>query len=520
MKRIIITIIIAAVLLLGGCSGGREEPPAEESQSEMNITDTENSITQQADPFGLSFSGSALYDNGVVRAGKSGGLNNSASFTPSETTYRVSLLFTAEPGVTGAVYFLSDGKGDGYRLSLNPRKHKAVLGVLDRGEVSSSITSPCDIREGEPFRITADIGEESVRICFGDDPDAPESMRFDVARNKDAGSMIVFDCGSSADTSFADITLSDLPGRTGQTYQNPVLGSNAESADPFILCDGGTYYLYSTSAPMEGYRVKASEDLLSWRDCGLCLRKDDVYGEPTQTAGFWAPEVYALGSGEGKRYALLYTVDEHVGIAFADSPTGPFKSVADSYLVKGSKAIDPTLFTDDDGKTYLFYVGFGEVDYGIYGCEVDVDSCVCGPSKLIISPADGTWETKEGRVTEGPFVIKHNGTYYLTYSGNGYTSKKYAVGYATSDTVLGDYTRYANNPILSQVQDSGVYGPGHHAFFTSASGTLMIVYHRHAGRDSVWPRVACIDRVFFVNTGEGPDVLAIAGPTVTPQPMP
>ena len=43
----------------------------------------------------------------------------------------------------------------------------------------------------------------------------------------------------------------------------------------------------------------------------------------------------------------------------------------------------------------------------------------------------------EGGVVEAPFMWKHDGRYYLFYSGNGYGGDKYAVGFATSTSLFG-----------------------------------------------------------------------------------
>ena len=48
---------------------------------------------------------------------------------------------------------------------------------------------------------------------------------------------------------------------------------------------------------------------------------------------------------------------------------------------------------------------------------------------------DLSWE---GSIVEAPFLWKHNGRYYLFYSGNGYGSAEYAIGYAVADAVAGE----------------------------------------------------------------------------------
>lgn len=119
------------------------------------------------------------------------------------------------------------------------------------------------------------------------------------------------------------------------TYKNPVL----EGADPFVLLHDGVYYLYSTNAP-DGFRVFTSTDMGTWTDRGCCLRAEDVQGE----WGFWAPEVMVRG---GKFY-MIYVANEHLGIAVADSPLGPFRQAEKRWLNELNE-IDGHFFSDEDG---------------------------------------------------------------------------------------------------------------------------------------------------------------------------
>ena len=128
-----------------------------------------------------------------------------------------------------------------------------------------------------------------------------------------------------------------------KTYKNPIY----RGADPFILTHEGKYYLYATNAASEGYKVAQSDDLVNWEDKGFCLKKGDVKGELVYSAdgkwcyGFWAPEVMYY---KGKFY-MIYTVDNHIGIAEADSPLGPFTQKEHKWIVD-SKAIDGSFFVD------------------------------------------------------------------------------------------------------------------------------------------------------------------------------
>ena len=283
------------------------------------------------------------------------------------------------------------------------------------------------------------------------------------------------------------------------TYQNPI----AQGADPFILLHNGKYYLYSTNDP-DGYRVRESDDLVSWTDRGYCLHKDNVQGNHW----FWAPEI----KEKNGRFYMIYTSEEHLGVAVADSPLGPFTQEKICWLSE-RKGIDGDYFIDDDGQVYLYYVRF---DHGniIYGTKMSDDMLSmdeAGEVRLLAPEEE--WETHMGRVTEGPFMLKHNGKYYLTYSANDYQSIDYAIGYAVSDSPLGPFRKYAGNPIL--IRNDKVNGTGHHSFTTSKDGKgLICVYHIHKSLTAIHPRMTCIDPAEFLpNPDGGDDILVIRGPS-------
>ena len=209
-----------------------------------------------------------------------------------------------------------------------------------------------------------------------------------------------------------------------------------------------------------------------------------------------------------------YSAESHLGVAVADSPAGPFVKTSDRFLLE-REAIDSHVFFDDDGKIYLYLVHFDNGNHiWVYELNDDLISVKEGSGVKLTFP-----EGWEGRVNEGPAVLKHNGTYYLTYSGDDYQSIYYDVGVMTSDSPTGPFTRYEGNPVLRA--DSFIHGTGHHCFAYSPDGTeLFIVYHSHNTLTEVHPRALNIDRVKFVPQENGPDLLVVYGPTVTPQPMP
>lgn len=277
--------------------------------------------------------------------------------------------------------------------------------------------------------------------------------------------------------------------------------------DPFILLHGDTYYAYGTYAD-DGIAVYVSQDLLTWEAVPgnrLALDKKDSWGD----RWFWAPEVYHVN---GKFY-MYYSADEHICVATSDHPLGPFKQEVQQPMISGEKCIDNSLFIDGDGKPYLFYDRFND-GLNIWVAELEENLTEIRPETAVkcinVSQA---WEEVWPRVNEGPFVLKHDGKYYMTYSANSYESPFYGIGYATADKVTGPWTKYAGNPILQKPSD--LVGVGHSALFTDKAGDLRIVFHAHHSEGKIHPRIMHISKVDFVEK-DGETTMQIDANYVTP----
>ncbi len=277
--------------------------------------------------------------------------------------------------------------------------------------------------------------------------------------------------------------------------------------DPFILLHGDTYYAYGT-AEEDGIGVYISDDLRVWERVEgnrLALHTDDSWGD----RWFWAPEVYEV---DGTFY-MYYSADEHICVATSDSPLGPFRQAEKMPMIAGEKCIDNSLFIDDDGKPYLFYDRFND-GLNIWVAELEDDLMTVRPetAKPCIHVSQ-EWEEVWPRVNEGPYVLKHEGVYYMTYSANSYESPFYGIGYATADRVTGPWTKYAGNPILQK--PAGLVGVGHSAMFTDKAGQLRVVFHSHRSESAIHPRYMNISTVAFVEK-DGKTVMEIDSDYMTP----
>ena len=382
-------------------------------------------------------------------------------------------------------------------------------------ELASAVILGMEI--GKELGIKLEVVGNVVRGYWLDDMDGVEpwpefELAVDGLTGKNFGVMDVYGHGSTMKTvsqgKCAAVTLENA-------YTNPVLH---DYADPDVLYYDGVYYMYGTMGP--GYKVYSSTDLVNWEYRGQCM-ENNFWGWENN-GSYWAPDVEYYN---GKFY-MVCSINRHLGIAVADSPLGPF--IADDTWIFEDFTIDGHLFIDDDGNAYLYYVtsAYGK-EYGIYGVELDMETLKPNLSteKRIVACTE-PWETYnsedvvgESGVVEGPYMLKHNGKYYFTYSGSDYLSKKYAMGYAVSDSPLGDFVKYEGNPV--HIGNSTVYGTAHHTFTTSPDGSqLYIIYHQHKNANEVELRKISVDKARFVPTESGIDRLETYGPTTTPQPMP
>ncbi len=320
-----------------------------------------------------------------------------------------------------------------------------------------------------------------------------------------------------------------------RTYVNPV-GGDIRMGDPFVMKYKNSYYLYGTTAG-DGFKCWSSANLVDWKPLGYAYRRaESSWGGKT----YWAPEVvhykdkfYMVFSCQPAETEKFST---RICLAVSDNPQGPFKDYRAALFDLGYSCIDGHIFVDDNGAPYLFYDKVGSVGepwkgaehghlYGIiYAVKLkdDLSEIIGEPIKC--TEADAKWELSvtpghtPTRCNEGAFVLKHNDTYYMTYSANHYADPLYGIGYATAKSPLGPWAKSSDNPIVKKDLSVGVSGPGHNSITTSPDGKeLFMVYHAHANIEKPsGDRTVNIDRLVLEKDGG----LELIGPTRSPQPMP
>lgn len=313
--------------------------------------------------------------------------------------------------------------------------------------------------------------------------------------------------------------LSHLSVFSQKELKNPL---DIKFGDPFILYDSVSdrYFMYGTGGVSNGFMAYSSDDLVTWKNEGQVYSSDQPASWGVKD--FWAPEVYAVQG----RYYMFYSAhwknnpnneleNYKIGVAVADKPTGPFVDVSGKPLFDpGYPIIDANVYFGDNGKLYLYYSRccykhpveseishwakanriFDEIEESwVYGVELKPDfSGVIGKPQLLLRPPvkmndkQSEWESRSvtsreinRRWTEGSFLFKHEGLYYMMYSANHFAGENYAVGYATSTRPLGPFIKSSENPILEKNIGKGgnVSGTGHNMVFTDRDGRLLCVYH-------------------------------------------
>ena len=173
----------------------------------------------------------------------------------------------------------------------------------------------------------------------------------------------------------------------------------------------------------------------------MALQKKDVWAD----RWFWAPEVYEVN---GKFY-MYYSADEHICVATADSPAGPFTQSKKEPMIADEKCIatlcllmmTARLISSSTVSTTGSTSGWP--NWRKTSWLSRRRPCTLASTSLRLGGGMAPCEWR-------PFVIKRNGLYYMTYSANSYESPFYGIGCATATDLMGTWTKYEENPLLQK----------------------------------------------------------------------
>ena len=241
------------------------------------------------------------------------------------------------------------------------------------------------------------------------------------------------------------------------TYRNPVI--SGFNSDPSICRVGDDYYMVSSTFEyFPGVPVYHSKDLVNWELIGHCITRPDQLPN----------ELNIFATTIRHHNGVFYMITTNTGVegnfyVTATNPAGPW---SDPIFIK-VKAIDPDLFFDDDGKSYVISSTFELF-------EIDIKT-----GKLL-SEGRKVWNGTGGRYPEGPHIYKKDDFYYLMAAEGG-TEEAHTETIARSKYIWGPYSNNPANPILSHVNAAGqgnpIQGVGHADITQAHDGSWWMIFH-------------------------------------------
>jgi xylan 1,4-beta-xylosidase len=240
--------------------------------------------------------------------------------------------------------------------------------------------------------------------------------------------------------------------------------SYRSGADPVIVNHRGEYYLFVTISG--GYWH--SKDLINWK----YITPDKwPFEDMCAPAALSVRDTLFIFQSTFESRPILYSTEPEKGkLKFYNRWT--------PRLPKDIGPWDPAIFHDDDDKWYMYW-GSSNV-YPIFGSELDYSKRLAFKgqyqSMFWLDQYQHGWE-RFGQdhsdpikpFTEGAWMTKYNGKYYLQYGAPGTEYNVYANGTYISDKPLGPWKYAPYNPI-SYKPGGFVQGAGHGNTFQDIYG--------------------------------------------------
>ena len=269
-------------------------------------------------------------------------------------------------------------------------------------------------------------------------------------------------------------------------YVNPIIPHSQKynTADPYVLRHGGYYYhCYSNR---DGVYITKSETL--WGiGAGetVCIYDGTAEGA---LKDWFAPELHLIG---GKWY--VYAAPDYGGgmhtmtalVGEGDTPMCDYVNAGPIKGLEGKWTIDGTVMTYEGG-LYFIWTKCSEM----FLSKMSDPLTLTGKTVTIARP-ELPFETKEGRVNEGPAVLYREGKILVVYSANDSKVDDYCLGLLTfrcGGDILDPASWVKTDHALFEKTDS-IFGPGHCSFTTvTEDGREVdyIVYHANLISGSGW----------------------------------
>lgn len=266
-----------------------------------------------------------------------------------------------------------------------------------------------------------------------------------------------------------------------------------QRADPYVYRHSDGWYYFTASVPeydrivlrrsRDLYDIDKAEEITIW----------EKHESGPMSYHIWAPELhfimgkwviyFAAGEKDDIWKIRPYALECMGSNPYTDSwqERGVLHPAADDCFSFQGFSLDATVFSVRD-EHYLIWaekVGVGKQISNLYIGKLDTPFSLKTVQVLLTTP-DYEWERFGFWVNEGPSVLIHNQTIYLTYSASD-TGIHYCIGMLTAniDADLLDPNAWKKSPVpvLKSDEAKGIFGPGHNSFTKDAEGNDILVYH-------------------------------------------
>jgi len=267
---------------------------------------------------------------------------------------------------------------------------------------------------------------------------------------------------------------------TAAKADNPIIQTNY-TADPAPMLYDGTVYLYTSHDEdktvrnfftMNDWKCYSSKDMVNWTDRGTIF---SYKGFSWSRGDAWAGQCIPRN---GKFYYYVPVNMKNggnaIGVAVADSPTGPFKDAIGAPLLIGYGYIDPTVYIDDDGQAYLYWGNPNLWHVKLNEDMISYDQKL-GIVKEDLKDANFGYRAKKidnrtAAYEEGPWFFKRNAKYYMLYPAGGVPEH---LAYSTSNGPTGPWVY--GDTIMHVIKNHGAFT--NHPGYIEFKGQSYLFYH-------------------------------------------
>jgi len=279
---------------------------------------------------------------------------------------------------------------------------------------------------------------------------------------------------TNVNTAINDSKASNAALTTKVNPNNPIINS-VFTADPAAIVHNDTVYLYTghdEQVPgkvgfiMNDWLLFSSTDMVNWQEHGAILKVSDFKWAQHSA---WAAHMIERDDKFYFYTSVYYDAKENpgfaIGVAVADSPTGPFKDAIGAPLLTNDMThhspnnwddIDPAIYIEDNGDAYMFFGNSVPKYVKLKDNMIELD----GDIKVLDIP----------HFTEALWVHKKADNYYLTYA----SGLPETIHYAMSKSIDGPW-EYKG--LLNEV--AGNSNTNHQAII-AFKGQDYFIYHTGA----------------------------------------